>query len=133
MSIPRIDPRKRALLRTVHIGATVSVLGADLALLSLGLSGLRGADPLTIYPAAHLVAERVIVPLAFLSLGTGVLLGLLTPWGLTRHLGSRSSLASCCCSPPPCFSFSSRAWVPRRRGFSGQHCPIRTWSRARRW
>jgi hypothetical protein len=83
---PRIDPRTRTWLRTVHIGGTVSVLGADLALLSLGVSGLLGAEPVMIYPAAHLVAERVIVPLALLSLGTGVLLGLLTPWGLFRHL-----------------------------------------------
>jgi hypothetical protein len=86
MTYPRLDSRTRIFLRTIHIGATVSVLGADLALLALGLSGLAGADPLTIYPAAHLVAGRVIAPLALVSLGTGVLLAALTPWGLFRHL-----------------------------------------------
>lgn len=77
--------RWHTVLLTVHVGATVSVLGADLALLALGLTGLGGADPLTIYPAARLVAARLIAPLAVLSLGTGLLLGLLTRWGLFRY------------------------------------------------
>jgi hypothetical protein len=93
MIYPRLDPRTRTLLRAFHIGATGSVLGADLALLTLGLSGLVGADPLTIYPAARLVAARVIVPLALVSLGTGVLLAVLTPWGLFRHLWITMKLA----------------------------------------
>jgi hypothetical protein len=42
----------RNLLLTVHVGASVSVLGTDLVLLALGIAGLTGADPLTIYPAA---------------------------------------------------------------------------------
>jgi hypothetical protein len=36
------------LLLTVHVGASVSVLGADLVLLALGIASLTGADPLTI-------------------------------------------------------------------------------------
>ena len=75
----------RKLLLTVHVVATVSVLGTDLALLTLGLAGLGGADPRTTYPAAHLVGARLVAPLAVVSLGTGVLLGLLTPWGLLRY------------------------------------------------
>lgn len=75
----------RNLLLTVHVGATVSVLGMDLVLLALGIAGLGGADPLTIYPAAHLAGMWLVAPLALLSLGTGLLLGLLTPWGLFRY------------------------------------------------
>jgi hypothetical protein len=75
----------RKLLLTVHVVATVSVLGTDLVLLVLGLSSLSGADPRTIYPAAHLVGARLVAPLAVLSLGTGLLLGVLTPWGLFRY------------------------------------------------
>jgi hypothetical protein len=75
----------RKLLLTVHVIATVSVLGADLVLLVLGLSSLGGADPRTIYPAAHLVGARLVMPLAVLSLGTGLLLGVLTPWGLFKY------------------------------------------------
>jgi hypothetical protein len=54
-------------------------------LLVLGISSVRGADPQTIYPAAHLVATWLLAPLAALALGTGVLLGLLTHWGLLRY------------------------------------------------
>jgi hypothetical protein len=75
----------RKLLLTVHIIATVSVLGTDLVLLLLGLASLNGTDPRAIYPAAHLVAARLVAPLAVLSLGTGLLLGSLTPWGLFRY------------------------------------------------
>src|SRR5262249_25645088 len=75
----------RKLLLTVHVAATVSVLGTDLVLLTLGLSSLGGVDPRTIYPAAHLVGARLIAPLAVLSLSTGLLLGALTSWGLFRY------------------------------------------------
>ena len=75
----------RKLLLTVHVVATVSVLGIDLVLLLLGLSSLSGADPRTIYPAAHLVGARLLAPLALLSLSTGLLLSVLTPWGLFKY------------------------------------------------
>src|SRR5262245_18568166 len=75
----------RKLLLTVHIVATVSVLGTDLVLLLLGLASLGGTDSRAIYPAAYLVAARLVAPLAVLSLGTGLLLGVLTPWGLFRY------------------------------------------------
>ncbi|HJZ49759.1 MAG TPA: hypothetical protein VKE41_21425 [Roseiflexaceae bacterium] len=75
----------RRLLLSVHVVATVSVLGTDLVLLALGLSSLSGADPLTIYPAAHLVGARLVAPLAVLALSTGLLQGTLTPWGLFRY------------------------------------------------
>ena len=75
----------RNLLLTVHVAATVSVLGTDLVLLALGLSSLGDADPRTIYPAAHLVGVWLVAPLAVVSLGTGLLLGILTPWGLFRY------------------------------------------------
>src|SRR5262245_54221967 len=75
----------RKLLLTTHVAATVSVLGTDLVLLLLGLSSLTGADPRTIYPAAYLVGARLVAPLAVLSLTTGLLLGLVTTWGLFRY------------------------------------------------
>jgi hypothetical protein len=75
----------RNLLLGGHIAATVSVLGADLALLTLVASGLFGSEPRTIYPAAQLIGATVVAPLAVASLGTGVLLGLLTGWGLFRY------------------------------------------------
>jgi hypothetical protein len=80
-----LSARWRKLLLSVHVVATVSVLGTDLVLLALGLSSLSGADPRTIYPAAHLVGARLVAPLAVLALGSGLLLGALTPWGLLRY------------------------------------------------
>jgi hypothetical protein len=75
----------RKLLLTLHVATAVSVLGTDLVLLVLGISSVRGADPQTIYPAAQLVATWLLAPLALVALGTGVLLGLLTQWGLLRY------------------------------------------------
>jgi hypothetical protein len=80
-----LPPPWRKLLLTVHVATAVSVLGTDLVLLVLGISSVRGADPQTIYPAAHLVATWLLAPLAIVALGTGVLLGLLTQWGLLRY------------------------------------------------
>lgn len=77
-------PWRKPLL-TAHVAASVSVLGTDLVLLALGISSVRGADPQTIYPAADLIATWLLAPLAALALGTGVLLGLLTHWGLFRY------------------------------------------------
>jgi hypothetical protein len=81
----KLSPRWRKLLLTAHVATSVSVLGTDLVLLGLGISSVRGADPRTIYPAAHLVATWLLAPLATVALGTGVLLGLLTQWGLLRY------------------------------------------------
>jgi hypothetical protein len=75
----------RKLLLTVHVLATVGVFGADLALLILGVSSVFGADPQTVYPAAHLISQVLVAPLAIASLATGVALALLTPWGLLRY------------------------------------------------
>lgn len=64
-------PSWRKPLLTVHIVVSVSAIGAAVVLLALGISGLRDADPQTVYPAAHLVERWVIAPLALLALGTG--------------------------------------------------------------
>lgn len=85
MSSRTIPATWRKLLLTVHVAATVSVLGTDLVLLALGIAGMTGSDPETIYPAAHLAGMWLVAPLAVLSLGTGLLLALLTPWGLFRY------------------------------------------------
>ncbi|MFU8852188.1 DUF2269 domain-containing protein [Micromonospora sp. SL1-18] len=79
-----VRPRRRLLL-TAHVVVAVGVLGADVVLLALGISGLGGADPTTVYPAIDLIASSVIVPLALLALATGLALALGSPWGLARH------------------------------------------------
>jgi hypothetical protein len=84
----RLPPRWRNLLLTVHIVVAVGVLGTDLVLLTLGTTALVSRDPELIrasYMAMGLLADAVLVPLALAALLTGILLGLGTAWGLTRH------------------------------------------------
>jgi hypothetical protein len=75
----------RKILLTVHVAVSVSVLGADLVLLALGVASVGGADPVTIYPAASLVSAWLVEPLALTALASGLALGLLTPWGLFTY------------------------------------------------
>jgi hypothetical protein len=89
----RLAPRWRKLLLTTHIGASVGLLGTDTAVLLLAVTGAQGRDPRAVYPAAQLIGALVLVPAALLSLTTGVLLGLLTPWGLFRHWWVTAKLA----------------------------------------
>jgi hypothetical protein len=75
----------RVALLTVHVVASVGAIGAALVLLTLGIAGVLGADPRTVYPAAHLVEAQVIAPLAVLALGSGLAQALLSRWGLVRY------------------------------------------------
>jgi uncharacterized membrane protein len=85
---PSRRPRWRNLLLTVHIVVAVGVLGTDLVLLTLGVTGLVSRDPELVraaYLAMGLLAEAVLLPLALAAPLTGILLGLGTAWGLARH------------------------------------------------
>lgn len=81
---PRI--RKAALL--AHVVFSVGWLGAVAAYLPLAIKGLTGTDAAAVR-AAYLAMEQigwgVIVPLALLSLATGLIQSLGTEWGLFRH------------------------------------------------
>lgn len=77
--------RPARLLLTGHIIVTVALIGAAFVLVGLGVSGLRGADPLTIFPAAHMVDAWVAAPLAILALTTGITQAFLTGRGLTDY------------------------------------------------
>ena len=77
--------RWRRLLLVGHLVVSVGLIGAALVLVALGISGVRGADPLSVYPPAHEVEIRVVTPLALLALGTGVAQAMLTGRGLLHH------------------------------------------------
>lgn len=62
--------------------AAVGLLGVASVEVSLGVAGLSGADPETIYPAMAQIAWTTLVPLALLALATGVIQALLTGVGL---------------------------------------------------
>lgn len=89
----RLTPWWRRTLVTVHVGASVGLLGVDAGVLGLAVVGVRGADPDTVYPAAALLGTVLLVPLAVTGLVTGLLLGWLTPWGLFRHWWVTAKLA----------------------------------------
>jgi hypothetical protein len=80
-----LSPSLRKLLLTVHVVTAVGVLGADLVLLTLAISGLNESAPETVYPAARLVGVSVVLPLAIAALVTGLLIALATGWGLFKY------------------------------------------------
>jgi hypothetical protein len=77
--------RSRQVLLVTHVTTGVSLIGADLAVLALGISGWAGADPRAAYPAMSLVATWLLGPLAVVALGSGLLLATRGGWGLLRH------------------------------------------------
>ena len=81
----RLRPAWRNLLLTVHVLATVGLFGADLVLLTLGITSVLGAEPRTVYPAAAAVGKTLLGPLAVALLATGLLLGALSQWGLSKY------------------------------------------------
>lgn len=78
--------RRLALL--AHVASSVGWLGAVLAFLALAAVGLSSEDVSTVrgvYLVMDPVAWRVLVPLAFAALLSGILSSLVSPWGLFRH------------------------------------------------
>ncbi|SCF44291.1 hypothetical protein [Micromonospora mirobrigensis] len=80
----RLSPAGRKALLTLHLVTSLGWLGADLALLTLGLAGWRGAEPTVVYPAAGLLVTYLFAPLSVLVWLVGVASAVLTPWGLLR-------------------------------------------------
>ena len=83
-----MTPGIRKLALTAHVTSSVGWLGAVGGFLALAIAGLIGRDELTVrsvYLATELTTWVVIVPLAFASLLTGLIVALGTPWGLFRH------------------------------------------------
>jgi hypothetical protein len=80
-----LSSRWRKLLVTLHVATAVGWLGVSAVMLTLGVAGLRGADPAVVYPAVGLVGSNLLVPISVVALALGVLTSLLTPWGLLRR------------------------------------------------
>lgn len=84
VGMSRLAPASRKALLTLHLVTALGWLGADLVLLTLGVAGLRGADPAVVYPTAGLVVTYLFAPLSVVVWLVGVVSSLLTPWGLLR-------------------------------------------------
>jgi hypothetical protein len=83
-----MTPSIRKLALTAHVTSSVGWLGSIGGFLALAVAGLRSQDAQTVRAAslaAELITWWVIIPLAFVSLLTGLIMSLGTPWGLFRH------------------------------------------------
>jgi hypothetical protein len=89
---PPRPARRRSVLITVHLLAALALIGADLAVVALGLAGARGAPAREVYPAMSLLTTRLVVPLALIAVASGVLLTAAGRWGL-RHWWLTAKLA----------------------------------------
>jgi hypothetical protein len=83
-----MTPRLRKFALTAHVTFSVGWLGAVAAFLALAVAGMTSQDA-HLMKAAYLAMELttwfVIVPLAFISLLSGVVSSLGTNWGLFRY------------------------------------------------
>lgn len=83
-----MSPRVRKAALTVHVASSVGWIGAVVTFIVIAAIGLTAHDVTTVR-GAYLVMEPtarfVLVPLALLSLLTGVVQSLGTTWGLFQH------------------------------------------------
>lgn len=83
-----MTPVLRKFALTVHITASVGWIGAVIAYLALVAATMTSQDAQTVrgaYLAMEPITRFALVPLAFASLLTGLVMSLGTPWGLFRH------------------------------------------------
>jgi hypothetical protein len=81
-------PGLRKLALATHLSCSVGWLGAVVAYLTLDVTVAASEEPQILraaWVAMDLVVSWAIVPLAFASLATGLLMSLGTRWGLLRH------------------------------------------------
>lgn len=84
----KLTRTQRRVLLIVHVASSVGWLGVSFTMLTLGLVGRfgdtrRGTEGA--YWAAHVFVDVLVIPLSLISLLSGVLLGLVTRWGLVQH------------------------------------------------
>jgi hypothetical protein len=99
----RLAPRPRKALLTLHIGASVALIGsgAGITALSLIAIGESAADAHVIYTSARTLVFTLGIPLSFISLLSGIAMGLGTRWGVLRHrwvvakLGLQLAIIAC--------------------------------------
>jgi hypothetical protein len=82
-----MPPGLRKLALTVHLTSSLGWIGAVVAYLALGVAATNGDEPTAraAWIAMEVAGWSAIVPLALVSLLTGLVMALGTPWGLFRH------------------------------------------------
>ena len=84
----RLSPAARRAVLTVHIVASVGLLGDVAGFFALAVRGATTDDPQLAASTWTLLETFSVVfgiPLSFLSLGSGLVLGVGTRWGVLRH------------------------------------------------
>ncbi|MEV5695298.1 hypothetical protein [Micromonospora globbae] len=93
---PRLGRTSRKVWLTLHVGIGVGWLGVATGMLALAIIGAT-ADTHETQHGAYLMLHRfdllLAIPSAFLSIITGVVVSLGTPWGLLRHWWVLAKLA----------------------------------------
>ena len=83
-----LAPQQRRLALLVHVVMSVGFLGSVACFLVLAWAGMTDPDLAQVraaYLAGDMLTWRIIVPLSFASVLTGLLVSLGTSWGLFRH------------------------------------------------
>jgi hypothetical protein len=84
----RLSPSTHRAVLTAHIVTSVGLLGDCAAVLATTIRAATTSDPELAASAYELMSMFSLVfgiPLSFASLGTGLVLGLSTKWGVLRH------------------------------------------------
>ncbi|MFF7770747.1 DUF2269 domain-containing protein [Streptomyces massasporeus] len=85
---PKLNRRSRRAALVVHVTVSACWLGLTLGLLALGITAATTGSPATVEAsvrAMKLFADWLLLPVAFLTLLSGLLLSLGTKWGLARY------------------------------------------------
>lgn len=91
-----MKPAVRKLSVTIHIATSIGWFGAVAVFLALAVTGLTHPDEQRVraaYLAMQIATRAVIVPLAFGTLATGLIVALGTRWGLLQHYWIVAKLA----------------------------------------
>ena len=84
----RLAPGVRRAVLTVHIIASVGLLGAVAAVLAVNVNAVTTADPQLAAASYELLALFTVlfgIPLSFTALASGIVLGWGSKWGVVRH------------------------------------------------
>jgi hypothetical protein len=81
-------PQARRVLLLIHIVCSLGWIGGVVAYLAVGVAAAVTSDELTVrsaWVAMEIIGWYALVPLAVASLATGVVMSVITPWGLLRY------------------------------------------------
>jgi hypothetical protein len=91
----RLGPRARKLALTIHVAASVALLGTTAATLVLGLRAALTDDGELAHATYRLMETLSLalnIPLSFTALGSGIVVGLGSRWGVLRYRWVTSKL-----------------------------------------